>query len=187
MSQILKPFPFCHVFASKKVKRNALSAFALQDVGATLGVANVLKALPPHIQVLHYCTGLVVVVVVVVVVGRVPISCIAVVCQTIDPRLPTLPGLEHVRVFTDQAQISRVHQARSAVRCSASRINGELHAAKNRLCVADFRTLCVPPCVSTTMTQLRNNLFVFWCDHFQDIAMDQGYRRMRYPLFTCRR
>ncbi|CAN0006883.1 unnamed protein product, partial [Laminaria digitata] len=32
------------------VKRNALSAFALQDLGATLGVANVLKALPPHIQ-----------------------------------------------------------------------------------------------------------------------------------------
>lgn len=34
-----------------QVKRNALSAFALQDLGTTLGVAHVLKALPPHIQV----------------------------------------------------------------------------------------------------------------------------------------
>lgn len=37
--------------ATPQVKRNVLSAFALQDLSAALGVPKVLKALPPHIQV----------------------------------------------------------------------------------------------------------------------------------------
>ena len=36
------------------------------------------------------------------------------------------------RVFTNQRQIYCLHQARSAVRCSASRMKGELHPSKNR-------------------------------------------------------
>lgn len=37
--------------ATHQVKRNVLSAFALQDLSSALGVPKVLKALPPHIQV----------------------------------------------------------------------------------------------------------------------------------------
>ena len=39
-------------------------------------------------------------------------------------------GTENVgerRLFADQADIARLHQARSAVGCYASRIKGELH------------------------------------------------------------
>ena len=44
--------------------------------------------------------------------------------MTIDPRIPT----EHVE-FSPARQT--LHQARSAVRCSASRMQGELHPSKN--------------------------------------------------------
>ena len=46
------------------------------------------------------------------------------------------------RVSTDQADIA-VHQARSGVRCPASRMKSELHASLRTTCEADFRTLCV--------------------------------------------
>ena len=53
--------------------------------------------------------------------------------MTIDPRIPTMPGREHVGFFTDQADIDGLHQARSAVRCSASRRTRV--ARKGELCI----------------------------------------------------
>ena len=50
--------------------------------------------------------------------------------MTLDPRVPTMPG----RSTSDFHQPGRycLHQARSALRCSASRMTGELHPFKNR-------------------------------------------------------
>ena len=50
--------------------------------------------------------------------------------MTIDPRIPTMPG----RSTSGFHQPGRrcLHQARSAVRCSASRMKGELNPPKNR-------------------------------------------------------
>ena len=45
---------------------------------------------------------------------------------TIDPRTPTMPGRGAGRVFHRPGRHCS-HQARSAVRCSASRMKGELH------------------------------------------------------------
>ena len=49
---------------------------------------------------------------------------------TIDPRIPTMPG----RSTSGFQRPGRhcLHQVRSAVRCSASRMKGELHPSKNR-------------------------------------------------------
>ena len=49
---------------------------------------------------------------------------------TIDPRIPSMPG----RNMSGFHQSGRhcLHQTRSAVRCSASRMKGELHPSKNR-------------------------------------------------------
>ena len=59
------------------------------------------------------------------------IWCIAIVRRNvvIDPRIPTMPG----RSMPGLRRIGRdyAHQARSAVRFWASRINSELHATKN--------------------------------------------------------
>ena len=52
--------------------------------------------------------------------------------MTIDPRILLCQDGAR-RVFTNQADITCLHQARSAVRCSASRMKGELHPSKNRL------------------------------------------------------
>ena len=92
--------------------------------------------------------------------SRVPGSCVL---DITDPRIPD--GAR--RVFSDLADIAfvRVHQARSAVRCSASRIKGELHPTLLRTtCEADFRTLCVLPCISMTASDSIH--FVAWCGHF---------------------
>ena len=60
--------------------------------------------------------------------GGVFISCINVALRqktkTIDPRIPYCAGTEHVGFY--QSGRHRVNQARSAVRCSASRMKGEL-------------------------------------------------------------
>ena len=50
--------------------------------------------------------------------------------MAIDPRIPTMPG----RSTSGFHQPGRhcLHQARSAVRCSASRMKGELHISKIR-------------------------------------------------------
>ena len=50
--------------------------------------------------------------------------------MTIDPRIPSMPG----RSTSGFHQPGRhwLHQARSAVRCWASRLKGELHPSKNR-------------------------------------------------------
>ena len=49
--------------------------------------------------------------------------------MTINPRIPTMPG----RSASGFHQPARhcLHQARSAVRCSATRMMGELHPSKN--------------------------------------------------------
>ena len=51
--------------------------------------------------------------------------------MVIDPRIPTMPG----RSMSGFPRPGRhcLHQARSAVRCSASRMKGELHPTKSRL------------------------------------------------------
>ena len=50
--------------------------------------------------------------------------------MAIDPRIPTMPG----RSMSSFHQSGRhfFHEARIAVRCSASRMKGELHPSKNR-------------------------------------------------------
>ena len=50
--------------------------------------------------------------------------------MTIDPRIPTMPGRSTSGFH--QPGTHRLHQARSAVRCSASRMKGELHPSNNR-------------------------------------------------------
>ena len=50
--------------------------------------------------------------------------------MTIDPRIPALPG-RSTSVFHQPGRHC-LHQARSDVRCSASRMKGELHPSKNR-------------------------------------------------------
>ena len=51
--------------------------------------------------------------------------------MTIDPRIPSMPG----RSTSGFHQPGRhcLHQARSTVRCSASRMKGERHPCKNKL------------------------------------------------------
>ena len=49
--------------------------------------------------------------------------------MTIDPRVPTRPG-RSTSGFHRPGRRS-LHQARSVVRCSASRMTGELHPTKN--------------------------------------------------------
>ena len=49
---------------------------------------------------------------------------------TIDPRIPTMPG-RSTSAFHQPGRHC-LHQARCAVRCSASRMKGELHPSKNR-------------------------------------------------------
>ena len=57
--------------------------------------------------------------------------CMAViVCVTIDPRIPTMPGRS--KSGFNQPDRHCLHQARSAVRCSAISMKSELHPSKNR-------------------------------------------------------
>ena len=51
--------------------------------------------------------------------------------MTIDPPIPTMPGRSMSRFHRPGRHC--LHQARSAVRCPASRMKGELHPTKNRL------------------------------------------------------
>ena len=79
---------------------------------------------------------------------------------TIDPRIPTMPG----RSTSGFHQPGRhcLHQARSAVRCSASRMKGELHPSKNHS-YDGLRHLVV---TFLLMDDSANELyFVFWCGH----------------------
>ena len=55
--------------------------------------------------------------------------------MTIDPRIPTMPGRSSSG-FTDQTGIACTKRE-NAVRCSASRVKGELHPTK-AACEADF-------------------------------------------------
>ena len=50
--------------------------------------------------------------------------------MAIDPRIPTMPKRNTSGVH--QPGRHCLHQVRSAVRCSASRMKGELHLSKNR-------------------------------------------------------
>ena len=51
--------------------------------------------------------------------------------MTIDPRTPTMPRRRMSGFHRPDRYC--LHQVRSAVRCSASHIKGELHPPKNRL------------------------------------------------------
>ena len=51
--------------------------------------------------------------------------------KTIDPRIPTMPGRSMLGFHRPGKH--RVHQGRSAARCSASRINGELNPPKDHM------------------------------------------------------
>ena len=55
--------------------------------------------------------------------------------MTIDPRIPTMLGRSTSGFHRPGSPC--LHQARSAVRCLASRMKGELHPTKNSLCEAD--------------------------------------------------
>ena len=78
--------------------------------------------------------------------------------MTVDPRIPTVPG----RSMSGFHQPGRhcLHQARSAVRCSASRMEGELHPSKSRSAAhkTDFGTLCLLSCLWLTAS-MRSTLF----------------------------
>ena len=71
--------------------------------------------------------------------------------MTIDPRIPTMPGRSTSGFHRPGRH--RLHQARSAVRCSASRMKGELHPAKKH-----FRILCVLSCIWMTAS----NEFIYF-------------------------
>ena len=57
-------------------------------------------------------------------------SCMAGVCKTIDPRIPTVSGRSTWGFHPPGKHC--LHQGRSAVVCSASSVKGELHPTKNR-------------------------------------------------------
>ena len=81
--------------------------------------------------------------------------------MTIDPRIPIAPA----RSASGFHQPGRhgLHQARIALRCSASRIKGELHPRIARK--TDFGTLCLRSCSRMTAPM---TYFVFWCGHSRD-------------------
>ena len=65
------------------------------------------------------------------------------------PRIPTMPG----RITSRSHQPGRhcLHQARSTVRCSASRMKGELHISFPRTArKTDFGALCLLSCLLMT-------------------------------------
>ena len=68
--------------------------------------------------------------------------------MTIDPRIHTMPG----RSTSGFQQPGRhcLHQARSVVRFSASRVKGEMHASKNRARKTDFGILRLLSCLWVT-------------------------------------
>ena len=92
--------------------------------------------------------------------------------MAVDPRMYVYTQCEDGvarRVFTDQADIFPsivvflptrqtlcLHRARSAVRCRASRMKGDLHPTKNRLA----RRACL------WMTVSNGLIFVLWCGRF---------------------
>ena len=82
--------------------------------------------------------------------------------MTTDPRIPTIPGQSTSGFHQPGRQ--RLHQARSAVRCSASRMKGELHPSKNRS--EDGLRHLVPTFL--LMDDSANELLVFWCGHSRD-------------------
>ena len=63
--------------------------------------------------------------------------------MAIDPRIRTMPG----RSTSSFHRPSRhcLHQSRSAVRCSASRMKGELHSTKHRWIFLQRRCQTTPP------------------------------------------
>ena len=71
--------------------------------------------------------------------GVVTKPCVAVVRRTRDPRIPATS--KRSTSGFHQPGRHRVHQARSAVRCSASRVNGESCILLKTACKADFGTL----------------------------------------------
>ena len=81
--------------------------------------------------------------------------------MTVDPRILTMPG-RSTSAFPLPGRHC-LHQARSAVRCSASRMKGELHPSKNRS--SDGLRHLVPTCSWMTAP---TSYFVFWCDHSRD-------------------
>ena len=83
--------------------------------------------------------------------------------MTTDPRIPTMPG----RSTSGFHQPGKhcLHQPRSAVRCSASRMKGELHPSKNRS-RDEFRHLA--PTFLRIDDRANELCFVFWCGHSRD-------------------
>ena len=77
--------------------------------------------------------------------------------MTIDPRIPTMPG----RSTSGFHQPGRhcLHQARSAVRCSASRMKGELRPSKNRSRKTRLRHLVPTFCCLWMTTPISYTLF----------------------------
>ena len=89
-----------------------------------------------------------------------------------EPRIPIMPGRSTSGFH--QPGRHRLHQARSAVRCSASRMKGELHASKNhttRVRKKDFGILRLISCLWMTAPM---GFFVFWCGHSRDSERERG-------------
>ena len=83
--------------------------------------------------------------------------------MTVDPRVPTM--LERSTSGFHQLGRHCSHQARSAVRCSASRMKGELHPSMNHS--QDGLRHLVPTLLR--MDDRADELyFVFWCGHSRD-------------------
>ena len=83
--------------------------------------------------------------------------------MTIDPGIPTMPG----RSTSGFHQPGRycLHQARSSVRCSASRMNGELHPSKNRSEDGLRHLVSTFLLVGDSASEL---CFVCWCGNSRD-------------------
>ena len=90
--------------------------------------------------------------------------------MTVDPRITTMPGRS--RSGLHQPGRHWLHQARSAVRCSASRMKGELCILPRTACKTDFGTLCLLSCLWMTAPM---SYFIFWCHHSRD---SNGYYYM---------
>ena len=72
----------------------------------------------------------------------------------LDPRIPTMP--ERSASDVHRPGRYRVHQARNAVGCSASRMSGEL--LLRATCEAYLHTLCVLSCISDDSFEKMNLL-----------------------------
>ena len=102
---------------------------------------------------------------------------------TIDLRIPAMPGRSTSGFHQPGRQC--LHQARSAVRCSASRMKGELHPSQGTARKTDSGTLCLLSCLWMT-APMSYTLFSGVATPETAMGITMYLPRGRLPIFTLR-